>query len=88
MTTTPSPCPVGRHRAAALAAMNVRGVIAPDGLVLVARPSSDLGSHQGWNAVGPKYQVRDEKGRYVAYWVLRLEIDGDMTDLDDPPWGW
>lgn len=71
----------GRRTALALRGMDLRAVVAPDGLRLVGRApaTSSVGSP---HVVGPKYQPRDELGRFVAYWVLSLEILNDFVDIE------
>jgi hypothetical protein len=71
----------GRLTALALRDMNLRAVVALDGLRLVtqgARTSSGCSPA----VVGPKYQPRDAKGRFVAYWMLSLEILTDFADIE------
>lgn len=72
----------GRRTALSLRAMGLRAVIAPDGLRLVGRASAGP-SGPSPRVVGPKYQPRDEFGRFVAYWVLSLEILNDFLDIEE-----
>lgn len=79
----------GRLTALALRDMNLRAVIALDGLRLVAQGTT-TSSGSSPTVVGPKYQPRDAQGRFAAYWMLSLEILTDFADieheygLDDP----
>jgi hypothetical protein len=56
--------------------------IASDGLRLVSRgPAHRLGAHLRWSVLSP---ADDELGRFVANWVLPLEIDSDLIEIADP----
>lgn len=71
----------GRLTALALRSMGLRAVVAPDGLQLVVQEPA-ISSECSPPAVGPGCQPRDEQGRFVAYWVLSLEIINDFIDIE------
>ena len=59
----------------------VRLVIAPDGLRFISckRASVSAGSS---HLVEAAFQPRDDLGRFVAYWLLPIEFDGDLIDIE------
>jgi len=69
-----NPCPLGRREAAALASMNVRARVMPFGVEYLARPVGLLRLVPATGAVGPRFQPRNEIGRYVSYASLRAAI--------------
>ena len=58
-------CPNGRQQATALAAMNLRAVVGPDELIYIAPARRKLAAVR--HPVGPRFQPRDEAGRFVPY---------------------
>lgn len=72
----------GRITALALRGMGLRAVVAPDGLQLVVLDGA-MSSGCSPRTFGSGCQPRDEKGRFVAYWVLALEILNDFIDIED-----
>lgn len=74
--------PNSRATACALRDMGLRAVIAEDGLRLVScgAPKLTRGSDR---RLGARYQPRDERGRFVTYWVLSHEIQNDLSDAGD-----
>lgn len=71
----------GRLTALALQGMDLRAIIAPEGIILAGQESASSSACSP-TVVGPKYQPRDELGRFVAYWVLSLEILNDFVDIE------
>lgn len=71
----------GRRTALALRGMDLRAVVAPNGLRLVGTNPATSFVHSP-QVVGPSHQPRDELGRFVAYWVLSLEILNDFIDIE------
>ncbi|MBS4752781.1 hypothetical protein KG112_08165 [Nocardioides sp. zg-ZUI104] len=78
--------PDSRGTARALREMGIRAVIAEDGLQLIScgSRSREIDSR---HTVGAKYHPRDHAGQFVDYWVLSLEIETDLSELDEhyPP---
>lgn len=72
----------GRLSALALHGMGLRAVVAPDGLQLVVQDRA-MSSGCSPHIFGPGCQPRDEQGRFVAYWVLALEILNDSIDIEE-----
>lgn len=68
------PCPIGRREAAALASMNVRTRVTPFGVEYLARPVEPLQLVPTIGAVDPRFQPRNEIGRYVSYASMRTAI--------------
>ena len=60
---------------------NLHAVIAEDGLRLVScgAPKLTRGSDR---RLGARYQPRDERGRFVTYWVLSHEIQNDPRVIE------
>lgn len=65
----------------ALRDMGIRVVIAPDGLRFISckRAARPVGSS---HVVEAAFRPRDELGRFVGYWVLPIEIDSDLIDIE------
>lgn len=59
------PLPKGRRQAFALASMNLRAIVGLIDLTYLAPSPSKLVPVT--TAVGPRFQPRDERGRFVAY---------------------
>lgn len=74
--------PDTRRTVCALRDMGIRAVIAEDGLRLVScdapKPSGDTE-----HLPAARFQPRDDRGRFVAYWVLSLEIETDLCDAGE-----
>lgn len=66
----------------ALRDMAIRVVIAPDGLQLISckRVSAPVGSSHVFEAA---FRPRDELGRFVGYWLLPIEFDCDLIDIEE-----
>lgn len=69
-----NPCPLGRRDAAALASMNVRARVTAFGVEYLARPLAVLRLASDPGKVSPRFQPRNEIGRYVSYAFLRTAI--------------
>lgn len=67
-------CPRGRRDAAALASMNVRARVTAFGVEYLARPLELLRPAPNPGKVSPRFQPRNEIGRYVSYASLRTAI--------------
>lgn len=65
----------------ALQDMGVRLVIAPDGLRFISCKRAAL-SVDSSHVVEASFGPRDELGRFVSYWVLPIEIDSDLIDIE------
>lgn len=65
----------------ALRDMGIRLVVAPDGLRFIGckRATRRIGSS---DVVEAAFRPRDELGRFFGYWVLPIELDGDLVDIE------
>lgn len=73
----PKPCPKGRLEAASMASMNLRAVVGRVRLVYVAPPPRRLALVK--IGVGPRFQPRDECGRFVSYADLLSAVNLDFA---------
>lgn len=66
----------------ALRDMGIRLVIAPAGLRFISckRTAPSVGSS---HVVEASFRPRDELGCFVGYWVLPIEFDSDLIDIEE-----
>ena len=71
------PCPNGRMQAAVLAMMNRRAVVGLNEVTYVATSPRKLAAAP--QLVGPRFQPRDEAGRFVPYAYLWEAINAEYA---------
>lgn len=73
------PCPHGRRQAAALASMNLRAVVSLTDVFYLALPSQKRAAVK--TTVSPRFQPRDEHGRFLPFVELwnAINLDYAMT---------
>lgn len=65
----------------ALRDRGIRVVIAPDGLRFIGRQRAPRLVSSS-RAVEPAFRPRDEIRRFVGYWVLTIEFDSDLIEIE------
>ena len=65
----------------ALRDMGIRLVIGPDGLRFVSRKRAATSASSS-HVFEAAFRPRDELGRFVDYWLLPIEFDSDLLDIE------